>query len=463
MTTSNAPLPHPRFRLPIVGDLFTVDMSKPCQGLTKDVTAHGGIVEQRIFNTPVVVISRIELVNDVNDETLWEKHVGHSLRKLRPVAGDGLFTAYNDEPNWSKAHNILMPVFTKAAMESYHSTMVETVCELTDAWSARPDSWVDIPSAANRLTIEIVARAGIGHSFNKLDNSDDDPFITTVLRELTYANRRTDAIPYYDRMFGRSRRKQHLRDKAWLREHVNSIIDARRSNGPRAGNIDMLDTMLNSADTDTGERLDDANIINQILTLLVAGSETSANAIGFALHYLAHNPDIADAARSEIDARLRGRDFSDVNFDDIARLRYLRRVVDETLRLWPTAPGYFRQAKHATSIGQDQYSFEAGDWVFVLLLAAHRDTDTWGPDADQFNPDRFLSENLRQLPPRVYKPFGTGARSCIGRQFALHEVMLTLAAVLHRFNIEPEAGYRLQASETITLKPEGLRLAMHPR
>ncbi|RDH75377.1 cytochrome P450 [Mycolicibacterium moriokaense] len=451
--------------MPIIGDLLTIDLAKPTQGLARDIAAHNGIVEQRIFDFPVIVLSDTGLVNDVNDESTWEKHVGHSLRKLRPVAGDGLFTAYNDEPNWATAHAILMPAFTKAAMESYHPTMTATVAELIDAWSthADTDTWIDIPAESNRLTTELVARAGIGHSFNKLDDTSDDPFITTVLRELKYANRRTDAIPFYEKLFGKGQREQHQRDKKWLREQIATIINDRRNAGPHTGPADMLDHMLNTADPATGATLDDANITNQILTLLVAGSETSANAIGFALHYLANNPDIAAAAQAEIDQRWPERSFPDIAFDDVARLRYLRRVVDETLRMWPVAPGYFRQAKTDTTIGDGKYHFAKGDWVFVLLVAAHRDTNTWGPDADQFRPDRFLPENIRALPPHIYKPFGTGARACIGRQFALHEIMLTLAAVLHQFTLEPERGYQLKVSETLTLKPDELRLRVHRR
>ncbi len=297
-----------------------------------------------------------------------------------------------------------MPAFTKAAMESYHPTMTATVAELVDAWSSRADTdaWIDVPAESNRLTTEIVARAGIGHSFNKLDDtSDDPPFITTVLRELKYANRRTDAIPFYEKLFGKGQRQQHQQDKKWLREQIATIINDRRNAGPHTGPRDMLDYMLNTADPATGATLDDANITNQILTLLVAGSETSANAIGFALHYLANHPDIAAEAQAEIDQRWPERSVPpDIAFDDVARLRYLRRIVDETLRLWPVAPGYFRQAKTTTAIGDGQYQFDKGDWVFVLLLAAHRDTATWGgDDADQFRPDRFLPDNIRALPP----------------------------------------------------------------
>lgn len=457
-----AALPHPRWRLPILGDLLTLDMAKPSQGLVREITRHDGIVEQRIFDFPVVVISSTELINEVNDESRWEKHVGHSLRKLRPVAGDGLFTAYNDEPNWAKAHNILMPAFTKTAMESYHQSMVDTVGELINVWTAAAPSWVDVPAVANRLTTEIVGRAGIGHSFTTMGATGDDPFTVTVLREMRYANRRTDAIPGFDKLFGKGQGHQHVRDKAWLREQLAGIIAERRESGRQSEYPNMLDRMLSCADPDTGERLDDANIANQILTLLVAGSETSANAISFALHFLAQAPDIAAEARAEIDARWGKRTLAEITFDDVAPLRVLRRVVDESLRLWPVAPGYFRQAKADTTLG-GKYPVPANGWVFVLLGAAHRDTSTWGPDADQFRPDRFLSENLRTLPPRVYKPFGVGPRACIGRQFALHEIMLTLAAILHRFEFDPEPGYQLEVSEALTLKPIGLQLEVCDR
>jgi unspecific monooxygenase len=453
--------PHTRWRLPVVGDLLTLDPNKVCQGLARELFKHGGIIEQRVFNVSGIVVSRTDLVNEINDEQHWEKQVGYSIRKLRQVAGDGLFTAHSHEPNWAKAHNILMPAFTKASMESYHREMAATVGELIDVWNGRTGSWIEIPAATNRLTAELIGRSGMGHSFNKLSSDTDDPFIAAVIRELTYANRRTDAIPFYEKLFGGRRRDRHQQDKAWLREQVTSIIeDRRRGVLPGAG---ILDVLLNTVDPDTGESLDDANIANQILTLLVAGSETSANAIAFALHYLATNLDIAAAAHAEIDSRWPRGNLPDFGFGEISRLRYLRRVVEETLRLWPVAPGYFRQARHDTTIGNGEFHFKTGDWVFVLLLGAHRDPAGWGDDADQFRPDRFLPEAVRKLPPRIYKPFGTGPRACIGRQFALHEMMLTLAAVLHQFDLEPDPGYNLEVSEMMTLKPDGLRLRMHRR
>lgn len=458
-------LPHPRFRVPFLGDALTLDFARPTQRLVGHARDLGGIYEQRVFGWPAIIVSDTALIDELNDEQRWEKHVGPIIAKLRPIGGDGLFTAFNHEPNWRKAHNILMPAFTKPAMINYHNTITSTVHELIQTWdtdTAAP-SWIDITAEVNRLTIETISRAGFGYSFNKLNEKTVDPFLAAVLRELNYASRRTDVLPRYERIFRRKRRAQHYADKHFIHAQIAEIIETRRQKGARSDeHPDMLDIMLNGTDPDSGERLDDANITNQILTLLTAGSETSANTIAFALHYLSINPHVLARARAEVDERWPGRGYPDIDFDDVAKLRYLRRVIDETLRLWPVAPGYFRQAKCDTTIGDGKYPFKAKDWVFVLTLAAHRDP-AWGPDAETFNPDRFLSENIRKLPAHTYKPFGVGPRACIGRQFAIHETLIALAAIVHRYDIEPQPDYQLDVSETITLKPVGLQLRLRPR
>lgn len=455
------PLPHPRRRLPIVRDLFSVDFATPVQGLTREGRNHDGIFEQCIGDFQVVVVDGPELIRDVNAEPFWGKNVGPTLHKLRSLAGDGMFTAYSSEENWRKAHEILAVAFTKEAMSTYHQSIAATVHEFITAWGTHSDNdtWIDIPAETNRLTIEIISRAGFGYQFNHLGDASENPFITAVLRELQYANRRTDSIPFYEQFFGGRRRRTHDADKKFIRAEVDKIIHARRTN-PREGlSPDMLDIMLTATDPVTGDKLDNNNIGNQIITFLVAGSETSANAIAFALHFLATKPDVAAKARAEVDAAWPGRAFPDFQFDQIAKLRYLRQVIEETLRLWPVAPGYFRQAKQDTTIGGGRFVFKKDDWVFVNLHAAHTNP-CWGPDAGEFNPERMTAENLRK---HVYKPFGVGPRACIGRQFAQHEILIALAAILHQFELEPRPGYELQVSETLTLKPSGLQLRLRRR
>ncbi|ADG98903.1 cytochrome P450 [Segniliparus rotundus DSM 44985] len=459
---TRAGLPHPRFRLPLLGDLLRLDLAKPTQSLVPLSHEAGPVFEQVFFGFPLRVVAGAREIEEVNNEEAWEKHVGPALHKLRPMAGDGLFTAYNREPNWQKAHNVLMPAFSRSAMVNYHASIRGAVEELVEVWAedARSGAWVDVVDSMNKLTLEVISRAGFGHSFNLLSSREESPLIAAIVRELTYAQRRTDVLPWFERMFLRKREHQHQADMTLAKRTVDDIVGERRRN-PHESPTDILDLMLTAVDPETGEQLDDANIRNQILTFLIAGSETSANAVSFALHHLAEQPELARQAQAEVEARWPGRDFPDIGYEDVAKLRYLRRVTDETLRLWPVAPGYFRRARKDTTVGG--HAFKQKDWVFVLLIGAHRDPASWGADADRFNPDRFSPENIRSLPPRIYKPFGTGPRACIGRQFALHEIILTLAAILHQFDLEPDPGYTITATEHPTLKPAGLRLRLHTR
>ncbi|MFD6160745.1 cytochrome P450 [Nocardia sp. NPDC060256] len=458
-------LPHPPYRLPFLGDLLTVRPGKPTQAAMRDARRLGPIYERLIVTYPIVIVSGVDLLAEINNEDHWTKNLSPLFRLMRPIARDGLFTAYNDEPNWHTAHNILGPAFTQAAMRGYHASMADTVAELIDYWSEREGCWVDVAEDTNKFTLEVISRTGFSYSFDSFTRADsaEHPFVAAMTRGLQFVNRNANLPPVLHK-FPRRRVEQQAKDIAFAKQLVDDVIATRRRTDP--DNIrDLLGLMLNSSDPTSGSRLDEKNIRHQILTFLVAGHETSAGVLAFVLYFLADHPDAAARARTEVDERWPDRAKPDIGYEDVAKLRYLRRVVDETMRLWPIAPGYFREAKHDTTIGDDRYHFERGEWVFVLTLAAHRDPG-WGADPDAFDPDRFLPENLRRLDPNVlkaYKPFGTGARACIGRQFAYHEILLALAHIIHTFTFEPEPDYRLDVVEQITVKPKGFRLRFRQR
>ena len=220
---------------------------------------------------------------------------------------------------------------------------------------------------------------------------------------------------------------------------------------------------------DSGALLETRNVRHQILTLLVAGHETTSGALSFALFHLTREPDVMARVRAELDEIL-GTDPTAVpTFEQVPKLRYLRRVVDETLRLWPTAPGFARSPRETTTIGEGGSAGVPGglrmtpeDSALVFIPLLHRDPEIW-PEPDRFDPDRFLSEHVRARPAHAYKPFGTGERACIGRQFALHEAVIVLATLLHRFELTPEPGYELTITERLTLMPVGFRLGLTRR
>jgi cytochrome P450 len=194
---------------------------------------------------------------------------------------------------------------------------------------------------------------------------------------------------------------------------------------------------------------------------VVAGHETTSGALSFALYYLTQNPGMMARAQAEVD-ELWGTAADPLpRFTDIPKLRYVRAALDEALRLWPTAPAYLREARNDTELG-GRYQMNKGDWAMVLLPLVHRDPHIW-PDPDRFDPERFAPGQTKTRPAHTYKPFGTGQRACIGRQFALHEAVLTLGLLIHRYDLHPEASYQLQVAESLTLKPSGFELFPHHR
>jgi cytochrome P450 len=250
-------LPHPPRRLPLIGDVKIGDLTKPTQRLAHHAKELGSIFEQKVFGYPVVVIAGTDLIEEVNDEEHWEKHIGHTLRKLRAVVDDGLFTASRRNPNWAKAHNILMPAFTKTAMLNYHDSIKSSVRDLTDLWAERSltQEWVDVSTDANRLTLEIITRAGFSHSFDVIRGQSDTSFVEAALREMTFANRKTDTLPLFEKLFLRKRRRQHEDDVKYAHQVVDQIIAERKGKGAGRKN-DILDLMLNTVDPETGEGLD---------------------------------------------------------------------------------------------------------------------------------------------------------------------------------------------------------------
>lgn len=136
-------------------------------------------------------------------------------------------------------------------------------------------------------------------------------------------------------------------------------------------------------------------------------------------------------------------------------------MLDEALRIWPTVPGFARAPRESTLLA-DEYRMDPDDYAIVSLGAVHKDPEVW-EEPDRFDPDRFLPENVKKRPPHSYKPFGAGLRACIGRQFAIHEAVLVLATLVHRFDIQADPDYDLSVTERLTMLPEGFELTLRPR
>jgi unspecific monooxygenase len=432
-------IPHPPHRIPLLGDVVGMNRHTPLQDTLRYARRLGPVFRQKAFGKEFVFVWGARHAADLADESRFAKHVGLGIANLRPVAGDGLFTAYNHEPNWQLAHEVLAPGFSREAMAGYHSMMLAVARQLTEHWdrAAATGRAVDVPGDMTKLTLETIARTGFGHDFGSFERSRPHPFVTAMVGTLTYAQRlNTVPFPLAPLLLRRASRR-NAADIAHLNRTVDELVRARRASG--RGDGDLLDRMLQTARSRTGERLAPENIRRQVITFLVAGHETTSGALSFALHHLSRHPEVATRARAEVD-RVWG-DAAEPAYEQVARLRYVRRVLDESLRLWPTAPAFAREARDDTVLA-GEHPMRRGAWALVLTPMLHRDPEVWGADAERFDPDRFDAQAVRSRGPHTFKPFGTGARACIGR----------------RYELRPDPAYRLRVTERLTLMPQGLRL-----
>ncbi|MFM9693160.1 cytochrome P450 [Streptomyces europaeiscabiei] len=458
-------IPHPPYRLPLVGDALGTNVRTPIQESLRLGRRLGPIFRRKAFGKEIVFVGGAGLAAEMADEARFAKHVGLGVANLRPVAGDGLFTAYNHEPNWQLAHDVLAPGFSREAMAGYHPMMLDVAERLTEHWdrAGAAGDTVDVPGDMTKLTLETIARTGFGHDFGSFERARPHPFVAAMVGTLTYAQRRNLVPDPLVPLLLRGAARQNQADMAYLNETVDAVVRARRSSGGGArggGDGDLLDRMLETVHPQSGERLSAENVRRQVITFLVAGHETTSGALSFALHYLARYPDLAARARAEVDQVWGSAERP--GYEQVAKLRYVRRVLDEALRLWPTAPAFSREAREDTVLG-GVHPMRRGAWALVLTAMLHRDPEIWGADAERFDPDRFDAAAVRGRAPHTFKPFGTGARACIGRQFALHEATLVLGLLLRRYELRPQPAYRLRVAERLTLMPDGLRLTVERR
>ncbi|MEV6942581.1 cytochrome P450 [Streptomyces sp. NPDC051172] len=450
-----APLPG----VPLVDITATGPGRTPIQQVMDLMREHGPALVRRLHGRDTLFVGDLDLVADLADETRFAKHVGPALQNVREFTADGLFTAYNDEPNWAKAHDILMPAFALGSMRTYHPVMLKVAQRLIASWdrAARDGQPVNVPDDMTRMTLDTIGLAGFGYDFGSFGRDEPHPFVESMVRCLEWSMTRLARTPGEDCSAADAAFRD---DSAYLAQVVDDVI-ASRAGTDQTGAEDLLGLMLTAAHPADGALLDTANIRNQVITFLIAGHETTSGAMSFALYYLAKHPTALQLVQREADALWGDRADPEPTYDEIGRLTYTRQVLNEALRLWPTAAAFSRHALHDTLLG-GRIPLRAGQAVTVLAPMLHRQP-VWGDNPELFDPSRFTAEAEAARPVHAFKPFGTGERACIGRQFALHEATMLLAMLVHRYRLHDHADYALHVKETLTLKPEGLTLTLTPR
>jgi len=463
MASSNrlSPIPHPPTK-PVVGNMLSLDSTAPVQNLARLAKELGPIFWLDMMGAPLVIVSGHDLVHELSDEKRFDKAVRGPLRRVRAIAGDGLFTADTSEPNWSKAHNILLQPFGNRAMQSYHPSMVDIAEQLVKKWERlNADEEIDVVHDMTALTLDTIGLCGFDYRFNSFYRRDYHPFVESLVRSLETIMM-IRGLPL-ENLWMQKRRRDLAGDVAFMNKMVDEIVAERRRNSDGASDKkDMLGAMMSGVDRSTGEQLDDVNIRYQINTFLIAGHETTSGLLSCTLYALLKHPEVLRKAYEEVD-RVLGPDMAvKPTYQQVTQLTYITQILKESLRLWPPAPAYGISPLQDETIG-GQYRLKKNTFVTVLVLALHRDPSVWGPNPDAFDPENFSREAEAARPVNAWKPFGNGQRACIGRGFAMHEAALAIGMILQRFRLIDVNRYQMHLKETLTIKPDGFRIKVRAR
>ena len=377
---------------------------------------------------------------------LQEKHLGYgkdlyTYRVLRQLTGQGLIT--NDGAAWLRQRRLIQPAFHRQRLEAVGGVAADACGRLLERWdsAARGHTSVDVHREMTRLGLEVAGRAlfqvdlaGEADEAGRLVGE-----LNALLTQLVYAPLPPLIVPAPRSLRFRAARRG-------LDRLVRDIIAERRASGGDRG--DVISMLLLARDDETGEGMDDRQVRDEVVTLLVAGHETTSSLLAWACHLVAAHPDVERRLRAEASAL--GGDLP--RLADLPRLGYARLVLEEALRLYPPAWSFGRKAVGDDEIGG--YRVPRGSLVWVCPYVTHRDQRFWSRP-EEFDPERFSPERAAEIPRFAYFPFGGGPRLCIGSQFAMVIAQLALAAVTARFRLRPAGRAPVEPEALLTLRPRG--------
>ncbi|MFE6908448.1 cytochrome P450 [Streptomyces erythrochromogenes] len=382
-------------------------------------------------------------------------------QEVRDSFGNGLLTSQDED--YLRQRRLVQPLFTRRRVDGYAGAVAAETASVVAAWEEAVDGVVDVSDEMTHLALRAVARILFGTDVEATADvvARCFPVITDYVLRRGYSpaniprhwptpgNRRAAAA--MDELYGVCDRIIGQRRRAGAgspgEDATGAGASGEEASGEGASGEDLLTLLAAARSSDDGE-FDAAELRDQVLIFLLAGHETTATSLCFALHLLSRHPEQQDRAREEITRVLGDRT---PQARDLDRLPYLSQVVKEAMRLYPAAPVIGRKAVAATRIGE--HAVPAGADVILAPWVTHRHPEHW-PDPDRFDPDRFTPEAEAGRPRYAWFPFGGGPRACIGQHFSMLESVVSLAMILRAYAFEA-VDTEIPVGAGITLRTEG--------
>ncbi|KAJ8133538.1 hypothetical protein O1611_g91 [Lasiodiplodia mahajangana] len=443
---------------PVLGNALDIDPDVFLLSMKSMGARYGEIYRLHLGGKAQVVLSSYRLVAEALDETRFRKSISAPLAEIRHGVRDGLFTARDGEPNWGIAHRVLMPAFGPTSIRGMFDEMHDVATQLAMKWARHgSDASIMVPEDFTKLSLDTLALCAMGFRFNSYYKDELHPFISAMGDFLVESGNRSRRPPLPS-IFYQGRDAKFFTDIELLRHTASEVLQERKGSVGTNKREDLLCAMLNGVDPKSGERMSDDSIIDNLITFLIAGHETTSGLLSFAFYGLLKNPETYRKAQEEVDNVIgKGK----LAVEHLPKLPYLAAVLRETLRLHSPIPIILVEPIKDEVIGHS-YFVPAGETMVLLLSNSHLDPAVYGDDAHEFKPERMLDANFERLNktyPNCWKPFGNGVRACIGRPFAWQEALLVMAMLLQNFNfVLDDPSYTLAIKQTLTIKPKDFRM-----
>ncbi|MGF1624769.1 MAG: cytochrome P450 [Alphaproteobacteria bacterium] len=399
---------------------------------------HGSAVTLRLAGHKALMLNDPRAIRHVMQDNYQNYRKSKFYGPLRPMLGGGIFMVEGDR--WLQQRRVANPAFQGCRMPALLNAMVQGTEDMLDRWSARGSATLDLGPEMSRVTLDIILRSLLGYRME----DEYEALYRALATLLADAEKRAWSFLSLPTWMPTARNRACAEAHAVIADLVEKVIARRTLSGERQD--DLLDAFIQAYSDPEAGGFQSSILVDEVRSFILAGHETTANAMCWLWLELSRNPEVLARAVTEIDRELAG---ATPTLESVQKLTYCRAVLDETLRVHPTVWTVSRQANQADQVGDIPIAKD--QTVILCPYAVHHRRALWG-DPERFRPERFLNPTHD---PFAYIPFIKGPRHCLGSRFSIFEALVIMAMTLQRFAVQVTDPDAVRPAPMITLRPDG--------
>ncbi|MEJ3749933.1 cytochrome P450 [Actinomycetes bacterium KLBMP 9797] len=432
-------------RLPLLG--HAVALRRRPLDFLQDARRLGGLVKVYLGPRPAYLVNDPDLVRHVLVTEARRFDKGAFFDKVRAIVGNGLVSS--NGAFHLRQRRLMQPAFHRQQIARYAQIMSDFLTEWSASW--RPGQVLSVHDEMHEIALTLIGKTLFSSDLGAEAVAEVKRSIPIIRDGVT--RRTLSPVEVLEKLPTPANRRFE-QAVVRIRRVIDEVIEAYRADG--TDRQDLLSMLLRARDADTGEAMTDAQVSDEVVTIMLAGSETTANTMAWTFYRLGRHPEIADRVAAEAAEVLGGRR---VTFDDLTRLEYAGRVLNEVVRLYPL---WLVMRRSVSPVALGSVTVPPDTELILSPLAMHRDP-TLFTDPMAFDPDRWTPERAAAIPKHAFIPFGSGNRQCIGDAFGWTEALIALVTIASRWRLEPVPGRPVSEAVAATVYPSQLPMIAVPR